>query len=420
MDIKKVVNVVQSVMNQLSGTQYFPVKTEIDPTTGEEVKPQPMVLTATDTAALVDMGEVAKGNPAAAELIYKTMIDTIGKIIIESRSYVAELPSLFVDTIDWGGFVEHVQVGLSDVYEDEMWNPDGFINYNEEGGPEYAQSIAEQEHAFYRPRINAKLYKEAKDISVRLSTVRDQMFTALNNWDEMNKFISALFTSVENTIQLKAQAYAQATVIAAIGKAIKHKHLYSLRTLYNAETGSNIASANEFRNNEAAMKWALAFIANTKDNFRTYTTAFNNGNELTFTPESDERLILLSKFANDAKFGVRADTYHEELIGIGNFEKITAWQAINGNSGKAFDFETVSSISLNNESLNKIGIEGEALTLTNIVGVLYDKWAMGITLDKKKVTTSYTAVNDTWNSFYHSLVNYIVNDNYNICVFTLN
>lgn len=406
--------VSQAVLNQMIGAKYFPVTEGDEPAAVQNVE-------AVNSALLVDMGEVAAGSEAAADLAYKTMIDQLGKMVIESRSYVAQLPSLFVDPIEWGGFCEHVQVGLSDVYDDEMWNPDGFINYNDEGGKEYAQKMAEQEHAFYRPRVHAKIFKEAKAISVRLTTLKDQLFTAFKSLDEMNRFLSALYTSVENTLQLKAQAYALATVAAGIGRAFALGHGYDLRKLYNAETGSTIANSKAFRKSDEAMRWALGFMANTKDNFSQYSTAFNNAVEPVETPPGDVRTILLAKFANDAKFGVRANTFHEELIGIGDYERVTAWQGINTAGGNSFNFGAVSRVMFTTDSAEKLGItlpEGsEAALLENIVGVMYDKYALGISLDKKKVTASYTAVNDSWNSFYHALVNYICNDNYNLVYF---
>ena len=408
--------VTQAVLNQMIGAKYFPVAEGDEPAAVQNVE-------AVDSALLVDMGKVAAGSEAAADLAYKTMIDQLGKMVIESRSYVAQLPSLFVDPIEWGGFVEHVQVGLSDVYDDEMWNPEGFINYNDEGGKEYAQKMAEQEHAFYRPRVHAKIFKEAKAISVRLTTLKDQLFTAFKSLDEMNRFLSALYTSVENTLQLKAQAYALATVATGIGRAYALGHVYDLRTLYNTETGSNIATEAEFRKNDNAMRWALGFMVNTKDNFSQYSTAFNNSVEPVFTPPDDVRTILLAKFANDAKFGVRANTFHEELIGIGDFERVTAWQGINTSGKKAFDFKTVSKLMFTADTAEKVGITlppgAASIAINNVVGVMYDKYALGITLDKKKVTASYTAVNDSWNTFYHALVNYICNDNYNMTIFLI-
>ena len=49
--------------------------------------------------------------------------------------------------------------------------------------------------------------------------------------------------------------------------------------------------------------------------------------------------------------------------------------------------------------------------------MIYDRQAMGITVDKRKPTSQYAASRDSLNTFYHSLINYIVNTSYPICGF---
>lgn len=429
MKIVDVVSIVQSGLNQLINQGYFPIDTNVD------TSATPANLTANDSALLVDMGEVAKGSSLAGDLVFKTMIDQLGKLIIDSRAYIPSLPKLFVDPIEWGGFVEHVRVGLSDIQEvDEMWNPLGFINYKNAtytdsdgnvypAGTTYADTIAQKEHAFYRPKVNAKIYKEAKPVMVALSTAREQLFSAFKSWDEMNKFLSALYTSVENTLSYKAELYALMTVSTGIGTAVALGHEIPLVTMWNATHTVTINSVDEALENNDFIAYALSIIAETKDNMKMFSTAFNNGIEPVFTPKEDNRLIILSKFANIAKFGVRANTYNEELLGIGDFDRVTAWQAINA-GGNNFDFGAVSTIRLSAGSVTKLGLTPDTgqtyATISNVIGLMYDKYALGITLDKKRVTQNYIAVNDTWNSFYHSLVNYVCNPDYNIAVFTLN
>jgi hypothetical protein len=63
--------------------------------------------------------------------------------------------------------------------------------------------------------------------------------------------------------------------------------------------------------------------------------------------------------------------------------------------------------------------QGTSYAIEGVIGVVYDRMAMGITLDKKKTTSQYSASRDTVNYFYHSLVNYIVNDNYPIVTFVI-
>ena len=92
--------------------------------------------------------------------------------------------------------------------------------------------------------------------------------------------------------------------------------------------------------------------------------------------------------------------------------------------GDRFDFATLSTISLTKTAAEKVGLTvpelATGIQLENIIGCLYDRYAMGISLDKKKITTSYTAVQDKWNTYHHILINYIIDDNFPIVAFTLN
>lgn len=131
---------------------------------------------------------------------------------------------------------------------------------------------------------------------------------------------------------------------------------------------------------------------------------------------------MLTAAAKAAKFGVRAQTYNEDLIGIGEYDTSPAWQAaINTGATTPYNFATASSILLTKAAAEEAGLtvgEGETTyALNGYIAVIYDRYAMGITLDKRKVTTQYSASRDTLNSFYHSLIRYQINDSYPIVAF---
>lgn len=423
-----------AAINQLYGAAILPVADGADPAQA--------LITDLDEATVVDIGkQVTASNTIAANFI-SGLIDQCGKIIMESRDYIPELPSLYVDAIDWGGFIEHVHVGLSDVMTDEMWNEVGFVNYSDNvgngtyTGPQYAQHIAEIEHGFYQPRKHAKIFDQSSSAMVPLSTYRDQLFTAFKSVGELTRFISLLYQSVQNTLRAKAEVYALMLVQSAIAITADHldgsgsrDHVVHLCTEFLALTGTDYTSTPEAAMLDPVfMAFALSRISEVRDNMTRYSTAFNNGVDVTFTPKDDNKLILISKFTRAAKFGVKANTYHEELLGIGEYDNLTTWQAINDTGLKAFDYATATTVKVSEPSaikyrLNKSGsawTTGDgAYTAQNVIGLMYDKYALGVSLDKQKTTSNYIASNDVWNTFSHALVNQIINDDYNICVFAL-
>ena len=84
-----------------------------------------------------------------------------------------------------------------------------------------------------------------------------------------------------------------------------------------------------------------------------------------------------------------------------------------------YSFATASTISLSEGASKEAGVGETATTITGVIGVIYDRYAMGITIDKRKTTSQYSASRDTTNFFYHALANYVVNDNYPIVSFVV-
>lgn len=385
--------------------------------------------TGLDVTVLADIGEkvginAVTGevtNTATADLFFKSLLSQIGKVVVDTRAYVAQLPSLFVDPTEWGLISEYIKIDLADVMVDEMWNANGFIPYTAAGGPAEAQRIAGIAYGCYKPAVNAKIFKKAKGVMVALTVAREQMFTAFSGVSQYEQLVAGLFNAVENTLQLKAEVYALMTVSAGIATADHNNNVVHLLTDYAAETGNTApAGASEALADNTFMAYALKRISETRDYLKRMTIDYNNHQTVTFS--SDSRLILLSAFSSAAKFGVRANTYNEELLGIGDYDRVASWQAVTTNSGpRPYDITTASEIILAANAADEIyGTTAQTpKTISNVIGVLYDRMAMGVTLDKRKVTSNYSAPTDTTNYFYHSLVNYVVNDNYPIVVFAL-
>ena len=396
-------------------------------------------LTALDDAAVVDLGEKLQLTEdgdftvnSPADIVFKAFLSQLGKIVIDSRSYVAKLPKLYVDTANWGLFTELVTVDLSDVLVDEMWNPNGFVAWGTPPDPltptvypgqvEGAR-IAAIEHGFYRPAINAKLYKKAHAIMVAITTMYDQLFTAFKGVSELNSFLAGLYNSVENTLQLKAEVYAKMTVSAGIARAFANSNAVDVRALAVAAGVSNAATTatETLLQNPDVQRLTLQRMSEVREYITDYTALFNDGETATFA--SQDYMILLTKFAKACKFNVRANTYNEELLGIGDYDTINMWQAATSSDDTtAYNFSACSSIDYSKNSAIEFGLlpadtaETHYLA-TGILAVVYDRMAMGINLDKRKVTSSYTAARDTTNSFYHALVRYSVSDHYPIVVF---
>ena len=389
------------------------------------------VLTALDDQYIVDLGKIINpdengefnvGSPA--DIVFKSFLSTFSRIISDNNAYRARLQSLFVDPVNWGLLRENIMIDLSDCMIDEMWNYDGYVPWNtpESGGVlpgvEEGKRIAAIEFGFFRPPVQVKLYQKAHAVMVALTTMRDQFFSAFRGVDELNQFLAGLYNSVENTLQVKAEVYGMMTVSMGVATAFANSNMYDLRTMYAAAGGNTTGlTAAQLLDSPDFQRFMLQQIDLAKEYMSGYNALYNDHSIGTFS--NDMHVILLSQAASAAKFGVRANTYNEKLLGIGDYDTIPAWQApVASGDTIPYTFETASTISLTKGAANEAGIDtDDPVTLSGVVAVIYDRRAMGVTVDKRKPTSQYAASRDSLNTYYHSLISYVVNSSYGICGF---
>lgn len=370
-------------------------------TLGSEYMEKLGTLSELTSYQLVDVGkDVLDGG--SVDSYVKALLTQIGKLYIESREYVSELDSIYIDSFDWGGYLERVYFAPQDLVTDDMFN---LVNGN-----------TYEDHKFYKPNVSAKIFEEAKTIMCPISLTEDAVKMAFTSWDEMNKFLSGIQQNVRNTIDLGLDAYAHMLVSCAIAVSDKALH-NSVHLLTEAKEKGIVpteTTSEKALNNEAYLVYCLNRIRNVEKYMHRLTTAYNNGSVP--MQAKDVNKILLTDFVSSTKFNVRANTYNLDEIGIGSYDEVSAWQGITDGTNK-FDYATNSSIKIAADSTNKLGIGTSAVSLTNAIGLVFDRMALGICPYRSKVTSNYTAIADFWNEYHHMLVNYILDSNYSMVAF---
>ena len=368
-------------------------------------------LAALDDAKLVDVGRgVLEGN-GTTERFTKALVSVIGKIEFDSREYKISTPSIVVNSMDWGGFVEDVQFDISEnIMQDPMYNlVDG-------------QSYAEAEHRFYQPKVAVKIFEEAKTFLIPVSITREILREAFYSWDKLNSYISGIRNAINTTKTSILETYSHMLLSAAAANSIAGTQTaVNLLALAKSEgVVDNATTPAQAIINETFLSYCTKKISLWRKYMERNTKgAFNNGNIPTFTPAADNNLVLLAEFAANIKTIVKANTFNDEFIGVGKYESIAAWQAFKDTDVANFNFVTDSTISIAADSTEKLGIGNEQFTQSYVVGICFDKKALGICPYRVKTTQSYTAIGDFSNTFTHLLFNYKLNNSYNIVAFYL-
>ena len=347
------------------------------------------------------------------------LLALIGKHVIDNRLYTTNLPSLYVDSFDWGGYIERTRIGLGDIMSDPM--------YNLVAGNDYSAI----EHTYYGQDVHSKIYGEAKAIMCPISVQKETIREAFTSMDKLNEFISAKLQKIKSTINLALATYEKMLVSSAV--AVSDKKNNSAVHLITEATNLGILSkvTGENRNmrydeldslDEATLRKFLAFCSKRISDVRGYmldpSTTYNDSTIPTWC-DKDPNLILLKDFESMTRFNLKANTYNKDELGFGAYDTIPSWQAIQSSTSEGFDKMICSSIKIAADPTNKLGIGTEAYNVSGVVGLMFDYMAIGIALMRNKVTTSYTACADFWNEFNHQLVNYLIDSSYGIVAFIM-
>lgn len=358
---------------------------------------------ALDSYKLVDVGKDVLQS-GTVDVFCKKLIGVIGKLVIDEKKYEGSvIKSIFVDSFDWGSFVERVYFKPQDLIEDDMWNLiDG--------------QVYENDHKFFAPHVEAKIFEEAKSINTPCSFGDEQLKTAFNGWEEMGRFVSGVRTNIANTIELALQAYSHMLVSCGIAVSVEGTET-ALHLVTDAITEGILEAETTYetaRHLEAFQIYCMKRIKNVRDNLKVMSSVYNDGSMPTFTNDDDNKMVILSQFENDMKFNGKRQTFNLDQIGIGDYETTPMWQAVDVSDVEAFGWGVASAIGLTADASNKLGIGTSAVNVLNVAGVIFDHRAMGLCPYRRKVTSSYTASADFWNEFHHLLVNYILDTKFSI------
>lgn len=379
-------------------------------TMGQNYMEQNGYLTEIPYDKLLDVGRDITDTDNTVEKATKALCVLLARREIDEGRFEPLYGDILVDRIEWGGFIERDKIDFADIMDDPVFNVTNGTSY------------AEIEHKYYQPKVASKIYQEGKAIMIPISIQRATLTEAFRSYDAMNSFISKIQSKVRMTLKLAIDRYSSALVNGAIAVSCKATNtaVYLLDDALaegvegiTAETTPSQAMANK-----NFILFVAKKIAEVRDNMKMCTSVYNNG---TWATASFENILyLLTDYTRSLKFDVKSGLFNREDVGFGDYKSIPAWQSARDSDGdNAFSFASASAIDIAADPTNKLGIGVERVELSNVIGLLFDKKALGLTVFKEYTTTSYTASADFWNEFVHSVTNQILDSDYPIVAFVV-
>lgn len=357
-----------------------------------------------DLANVVDLGKTIF-DATSVDNYVKKLVDHIGKVVFVNRLYAGGVPSVLMDSWEYGSVLQKVSSDMPVATANESWSL--------ENGTDYSPDV------FYKPSVSAKFFNSKVTFEIPLSFTEVQVKESFSSKEQLNGFISMLVTGVENSMTVKLDALIMRTINNMVGETLyaglevagvidpqqDSVSAVNLLKQYNDVTGSTLTAAKAI-SDPAFIRYATYVIGMYQDRMSKVSTLFNAGGKERFTPKDMQHVVLLSDFSKASETFLMSATFNEDRVALPSHESVPFWQG----SGLTYGFADTSSISVKTSS-------GKVVALTGIIGVIFDRDALGVSNLSRRVTTNYNAKAEFYTNFYKFDAGYYNDLNENIVVF---
>lgn len=355
-----------------------------------------------DLSNIVDIGTEIF-NASAVDNYVRSLVNHIGKVIFVNRPYRGSVPSVLMDGWEFGSILEKISAELPEATENE--------SFELTDGASYDPNI------FYKPSVSAKFFNKRVTFEIPMSFTERQVKESFSNAAQLNGFLSMLYNAVDKSMTVKVDALVMRTINNMIGETVYADYgaatlssksgvkAVNLLYLYNQRYGTSLTAANALTTPEF-IRFAAFEMGVMASRLSKISTVFNIGGKDRFTPPDMLHVVMLADFKKAANVFLQSNTFHEELSALPNAEEVPYWQG----SGTGYGFSDITEVKITTASEHNVDVTG-------VLGVMFDRDALGVTNLDRRVTTNYNPKAEFYNNWYKFDAGYFNDTNENFIVF---
>ena len=359
-------------------------------------------LVAEDLGNIVDVGTEIF-NASALDKYVKSLVNHIGKVVFVNRPYTGGAPSVLMDGWEYGSVLEKITAELPEASENESWEL--------EDGQSYDPNI------FYKPIVSAKFFNKKVTFEIDMSFTEKQVKQSFSSAEQLNGFLSMLYNAIDKSMTVKMDALIMRTINNMIGETVNADFgsgsissgtgikAVNLLYMYNQQYSQNLTAAAALTDPDF-VRYAAYIIGLYSSRMSKISSLFNVGGKDRFTPADMLHVVMLADFRKAASVFLQSDTFHDELVTLPRADEVPYWQG----SGTGYAFADTGKVYVKTAS-------GDDVTVTGVLGVMFDRDALGVTNIDRRVTTHYNEKAEFYNNFYKFDAGYFNDLDENFVVF---
>lgn len=360
-----------------------------------------------DLANIVDIGRQIQSSTIFGDNFdnyVRKIVDKIGKTIFWDRAYNGDETPVIHDSWEYGSALEKLRTEIGDFEENPTWD---------------LQNYEPDVFSFEPPAVSAKYWNSKVTFQKKISIGKIQVKEAFESAAAMNRFFAMIQNRISMKMKIAKKSLSDRVVVNLIAEKIKAEHnVVHVLTDYNTASGKELTAAQFLMDKEALSYLAKTFGLNKKF-LAEPTEIFNEGGYVAHTPNKNLRFFLLTDAAEACKNTLYGNTFNEEFVKLPGYHEVAFWQGM----GEDASFTDRSSINVIPASEGKAPASGtdtrEAVTESNIIGVMFDEWAGMVCCEDPRVTSIWNPEGEFWNYWHKFDAEYMNDIDENVIVYVL-
>lgn len=354
-----------------------------------------------DLSNIVDIGKELF-DVTEVDNYVKSLVNHIGRVIFVNRPYSGSAPSVLMDGWEYGSVLEKISAELPEATENESW--------------ELTDGASYDPNIFYKPKVSAKFFNKKVTFEIPMSFTEKQVKESFSNAGQLNGFLSMLYNAVDKSMTIKIDSLVMRTINNMIAETLHDFNAsgdytdtgvraVNLLKLYNDDKGATLTAEKSIKDPDF-IRFASYIMGLYMERLSKISSLFNIGGKDRFTSRDLLHVILLSDFAKASDSFSMSSTFHNEFVALPKGEIVPYWQG----SGTDYSFNSVSSINVKTAS-------GDTVNASGIIGVMFDRDALGVTNLDRRVTTNYNPKAEFFSNWYKFDAGYFNDMNENFVLF---
>ena len=257
---------------------------------------------------------------------------------------------------------------------------------------------------------------------------RYQLKQAFENSESFGAFVSGLLVQIANDLEVDMDAENRIQIANAIGATYNvgtARQKVNLTAEFNAFYGTTYTTAQLLTTYyKELMQFFVMRIKGDMELMSEYNSLFHiypaknddGGNALTLnrhTPPEDRRLLLYMPMIRQAETSIFPSLFKDSYLKLENYEGVEYWQNPNVPAG-------ISVVPNQLDAATGASVDGNAVALDHVLGVLFDRDALATSIHVEDVITS--PINNRgsyYNVTYHWAKNYAFDQTENFVIYYL-